>query len=539
MKKVVETDVCIIGAGIVAAMVAEKLADEREARILVVEAGDKIFNYRDRLDLWQRNLDYGENPWPRDHIAGHHPLGDTYGAAPTMAVGGLALHYGGASPRFSPEDFRLRSTYGVGDDWPLDWQDIEPFYQEVEERMGVAGEQGPPDLDPRSEPYPMPPLPLSYNLKLLKEWGEAGGIPFWTLPQAKNTSSYRGRPACCRLDTCSMCPIGARYSPDYTFRDLERAGRIEIVPRTVVRRLVTAAGSSRVERAVAIDRDAPDVPLDIRARVFVLAAGYVWSPHLLLLSADSRHPEGLANSSGLVGRYLSGHRFVTANVEVPVKLYPGLNSRNSLVSKRFMRPEPSDWYVRHDLRIWESTAGDEARLKDDDGRVLLGDEVMDDWRRRAETGAARLRCYYDVIPDRESRLVLDAAARNPWGDPLPRLTFRDDPVSAELRPRTESHIEALFHEMARAGGGRVLSVRPSDEKDHAGGGCRMGNDPATSVTDGYGRTHDHENLFVVGAPTMVTTGCVNSAPTIGGLGLRSAAKIGEEFPARIRQGWNG
>jgi quinoprotein glucose dehydrogenase len=218
--------------------------------------------------------------------------------------------------------------------------------------------------------------------------------------------------------------------------------------------------------------------------------------------------------------------------EIPERLYPGLNSRSSLVSKKFMRVDELDWYVRHDLRIWESPAGNEARMKDPDGRLLLGDEVMEDWQRRAERGVARMRGYYDVLPDRESRLTLDASARTPWGDPLPRLEFRDDPLSAELRPRTEARIRSVFEDVVRAGGGKLISVSSSDEKDHAGGGCRMGLDPATSVTDGFGRTHDHENLFVVGAPTMVTTGCANSAPTIGALGLRAVTQIGKNFPSR-------
>jgi quinoprotein glucose dehydrogenase len=329
-----------------------------------------------------------------------------------------------------------------------------------------------------------------------------------------------------------MCPIGARYSPDYTFRDLADAGRIELVPRTVVRRLVTETGSERISHAIALDRDRPDEPVEIHAKTFVVASGYVWSSHLLLMSADARHPNGLANGSGLVGRYLSGHRFVTGMAEIPEKLYPGLNSRSSLVSKKFMRADRGDWYVRHDLRIWESPAGNEARLKDDGGRVLLGDEVLEDWQRRSEKGVARLRAYYDVLPDRESRLTLDATARTPWGDPLPRLEFRDDALSAELRPRTEARIQSVFEEVVRAGGGKLLSVRTSDEKDHTGGGCRMGADPATSVTDAFGRTHGHENLFVVGAPTMVTTGCANSAPTLGALGLRAVTQIGRDFPSR-------
>ena len=283
-----------------------------------------------------------------------------------------------------------------------------------------------------------------------------------------------------------------------------------------------------------MDRDHPDAPVEIRAGVFVIASGFVWSSHLLLLSADTRCPEGVANSSGLVGRYLGGHRSVSASVRVPMKLYPGIHSRNSLVGRTFMRPANLDRYLRHDLRIWESAEGDEARLRDEAGRVLLGDEVLEDWQARSQQGVARLRAYYDVLPHAESRLTLDGSARSPWGDPLPRMQFRDSEVSAELRPWTETRIQEVFGEMVRAGGGTLLSAAASDHQQHAGGGCRMGADPGTSVTDAHGRTHDHENLFVVGAPTMVTTGCVNSSATIAALGLRAAAEIGRSFPPRAQ-----
>ena len=532
MTRTVESDVCIIGAGIAGAMVADRLADETNARIVVVEAGNQIFNYEERWEIWRRNLAYEENPWPGSHIEDQTVVGEQHSVCRIMAVGGAALAYGGASPRFTPEDFQLKSHHGVGQDWPVDYEDLEPFYQEAEERIGVAGEQGPPELDIRSKPYPMPPLPLSYNLKLLKEWGESTGIPFWTNPQAKTTVPYKGRGVCCRLDTCNMCPIRARYSPDLTFFDLVQAGKIELVPRTLVRRLILADGSDRIERAVAVDRDSPDDPVEFRARTFVLAGGFVWAPHLLLLSASNRFPDGLANSSGLVGGYMCGHRYVTAQVELPLQLYPGLNRRNSLLSKKYQRPGPLDRYVRHDLRIWESTVGEGPRYRDDSGAVLLGDEVLADWRDRTKTGAARLRSYYDVIPHRESRLTLDGRQKNRWGDPLPRLDFRDSEESANLRAHTEESIRGVFDELVRAGKGRFISVRASDIQDHAGGGCRMGTDPASSVVDRYGRSHDHENLFVVGAPTKLSAGCCNGALTIQALSLWSASKIGVEFSSR-------
>ena len=135
MPKTIESDVVVIGAGISAAMVAEKLTEQTEAKVVVVEAGNKIFNLDERFERRERFLQYGENPWPGDHIRGQTARGIQ---SRSMAVEGLALHWGGTTPRYSPEDFRVRSLYGIGYDWPLTYDELEPFYQEAEERLGVA-----------------------------------------------------------------------------------------------------------------------------------------------------------------------------------------------------------------------------------------------------------------------------------------------------------------------------------------------------------------------------------------------------------------
>jgi choline dehydrogenase-like flavoprotein len=528
-RRVVESDICIVGSGISAAMVAEKIAEERQASLVVVEAGDETDRLADRTMLRRRFLEYGESPWRKDHLDGYAVSGIQ---SRSMQVGGLAMHWGGVTPRFSPEDFKVRSLYGVGHDWPISYDELDPWYQEAELRLGVAGEQGPVELDPRGRPFPQAPLPLTYNLVLLREWVAKAGIPMWSQPSAKNSVPYRGRPACCRNDTCfPICPIGAKYSPDFTWNALRGAGRVRLIPRTVVRRLVLEASGSRVSHALAVSRDG-GAEVEFRAKTFVVAGGYVWSSHLLLLSAGGRFPGGLANSSGLVGKYLTGHRNVNGYVSLPIRLYPGMNEQHSLVTKKFMRVPRSDRYLRHDLRVWESSVGREARLADGQGRVLLGDELLADWRRRTATGTARVRAYYDVIPDRESALTLDGGRKAPWGDPLPKLDFRDAPESAALRAWTEERIRGLFSEMAGAGGGTLLSTRSDSFQDHPGGGCRMGDDPAQSVTDSWGRTHDHENLFVVGAPTSVSGGCANGTLTFCALSLRSAAEIGKAFPGK-------
>jgi quinoprotein glucose dehydrogenase len=522
MARTLESDVVILGAGISAAMLAEKLSEISSEKILVVEAGNKIFNLEERAARRERFLAYGENPWPDDHIRGQTAKGIT---SRTMAVGGLALHWGGTTPRFTPEDFRVRSLYGVGYDWPLTYDELEPFYCEAEERLGVAGTPGPPELDRRSKPYPLPGFPLSYNLSELKKWAEKSGVPFWPNPVAKNTVPYRGRNVCMRCDTCNICPTGAKYTPEFTFQQLLEKKKIDLVERTLVRKLVLADGSDRIDHALALDRDKPEEPVEIRGKTFVLASGYCWSSHLLLLSANDRFPDGLANRSGLVGRYMTGHRPVHAFFEVPFPLYPGMFGGDSLLSKHYQRERPGK-YVRHDLRIWESSHGRDPRVRDDRGEALLGDALLDDWRSRARTGAARMRAYYDVIPARESALTLDPTRKNPWGDPLPRIDFVDSDWTKDLRETTEGQIRSIYEKLAAAGGGKILSVEVDDKTyDHPGGGCRMGDDPASSVVDRFGRSHDHENLWVVGAPTIVSAGCNNGTLTFAALTLRTASAM--------------
>ena len=521
-----ECDVCIIGGGISAALLSQKVAESRPGTsIIVVEAGSRLFDVERRWQDRARSLAYGENPWPGDFIPDQTGAGII---SRTMAVGGSAMHWGGVTNRFSEEDLRLRSMYGLADDWSLGWTELERYYCEAERRMGVAGEPGPLAEDRRSEPYPMPAMPLSWNLRQLKGWAEQSGIPFWATPQAKNTVPYDGRSECKRCNTCEICPTGARYSPDETLRRLLAKKAIELHDRTLVRRLIPATDGGKTPRiaaAQAVHRDKPQDPTEYRARLFVLAAGYCWSPHLLLLSSSSRFPAGLANSSGTVGRYMNGHAFMTAQIELDAEIYPGMNDQHSLISRQFFRCATDKPFVRHDLRVWESTVGREPRLKGADGRVMLGDQLLADWRSRVRRGTARVRAYYDVHPSADSTLTLDAAIRNSFGDALPKIVHRLDAATEARIPATKAQIAEVFARLARAQNGKILSSSESTYLDHPAGGCRMGTDPSSSVCDSFGRTHDHDNLFVVGAPTLPTAGCTNGTLTFAALTLRSANEV--------------
>ena len=527
--KSIDSDIVIIGSGITAALMAARLAETTKRSITVIEAGKPTTTLAERHRARARFMAYGESPWKQDHLDDQNAYGTTWGYSPSMNVGGLAMHWGGVSPRYSPEDFRLQTLYGVGDDWPFTYEELDPFYQEAEERMGVAGEQGPVALDPRGKPYPLPPLPVNYNLKQLQGFATAAGVAMWSTPSAKLSVARDGRSQCQRCDTCyPVCPSGAKYSPDFTWDALVRDRKVTLVTETLVRRLIADPKTGAIVRATGNRTDASGEDVTINAKTFVLAAGFAWSPHLLLLSRDATFPNGLANRSGLVGKYLAGHRNVNAYLNLPMELYPGINVQHSLVSKQFMRVPRSGRYLRHDLRLWESSVGREPRLRDDSGATLLGDALLKDWRSRAKGATARIRAYYDVIPDRESKLTLDAGHVNRFGDPMPTMAFRDAPESAALKPWQEEQIAALFRTMAKAGRGSVLKMENSVNdlgQEHPTGGCRMGVDPMQSVVDKWGRAHDHENLWVAGAPTQPSASCCNGTLTFVANGLRTASAI--------------
>ncbi len=522
-------DIVIIGSGITAANMAAHLAEHSTRAITVIEAGPASTAFADRARARERYLAYGENPWVRDHVDDQNAYGTTHGFSPNMHVGGLAMHWGAVTPRYSPEDFRLKSLYGLGDDWPFTYDDLDPFYQEAEERMGVAGEQGPAAMDPRGKPYPLPPIPVNYNLAQLQQWATRCGITAWSTPSAKNSVAYQGRAVCQRCDTCyPVCPTGAKYSPDFTWDALVAAKKVTLVTQTLVRRLVADPKTGRIVRATGNRTDAAGEEVTIEGATFVLAGGFVWSPHLLLLSRDSAYPDGLANRSGLVGKYIAGHRNIGGQIRLPLELYPGLNVQHSLVSKQFQRASYKGRYLRHDLRIWESSVGREPRLRDDDGTLLLGDALLGDWQARAKGATARVRAYYDILPDRESKVTLDTARKNRFGDPMPHVEFRDAPESAAAREWQEEQLRVLFRRMAQEGGGEIVSLASNANdigQEHPTGGCRMGSDPATSVVDPWGRAHDHENLWVAGAPAQVTASCCNGTLTFVAVGLRTASAI--------------
>ena len=437
MPTTIECDVCIVGGGISAALFAEKFSELVPGRrLVVVEAGARLFDLENRMQYRERNLQYrGEcmagrlhrrSSCRRHHLAhdGRRRIGDALGRARESF-----FSRGPASPFAVRARHRLAVDVGRSRAGTTARRTAGSASPAIRARIRKIAARS----RTRCRRCRCPTV-----FDTSRAWAEQSGIPFQSCPQAKNTQPYDGRSICKRCNTCNICPTGARYSPDFTFKRLLATKRIALHDRTLVRRLIPEPHGGGIAAAEAVHPDRPGETTLYRAHTFVLASGYTWSPHLLLLSASPRYPDGLANRSGMVGRYMTGHPFVTAQVEVDGPFYPGMNEHHPLISREFFRCRPDRPYVRYDIQIFESTANHQPRLREPGGRYLFGNDLVADWRLRASRGSARVRMYYDAHPDRESRLSLDSATRNRWGDPLPASNTDSIPRPSHGRNRRTS-----------------------------------------------------------------------------------------------------
>jgi choline dehydrogenase-like flavoprotein len=348
-----ERDVLIIGAGAAGGAMAWSLA-RRKVDVVCLEQGDWVpptLRPKNHLDWEVRARRYWSpspniRQWPSDY-----PVA-SYGDDPISvfiynAVGGSTIGYAGNFWRFTPSDFRVRSLDGVAVDWPIGYDDLAPYYTINEREMGVAGLAGDPWSPPR-EPLPLPPAPLGSHGRLIIKGYEKLGWEWWPTEQAITTIPYDGRPACDLKGYCfNGCPQGALATVDVTYwRKALRSARNGVDLRTNARvREITLHPDGRAKGALYYDAEGR--LREVRAKVVVLAAGGLGTPRILLQSASSRHPDGLANASGLVGKNLMVHvqTFVIGRFEEPLQAWQGTWG-GAVSSRQFYETDPANDYLR-------------------------------------------------------------------------------------------------------------------------------------------------------------------------------------------------
>jgi choline dehydrogenase-like flavoprotein len=518
-----KVDVCVVGAGPAGALAANRLAD-RGHEVVVLEAGPRFdrSERRERMERAIRPAHGAQAVWDmggeRDAYTSSgesfYPLNVTR----VKGVGGSTLHWQGMVMRLHESDFERHTRDGVGADWPIGYADLEPYYAEAERALGVAGASDNPFAPPREDPYPMAAFPPSYSDSVFAEACENAEIAMHSVPNARNSESRDGRSECVGYGTCQpVCPSGAKYSADYTVEAAESKG-VRVLDRVPVQRLETADGGDRVGAAVYATPDGEHHRQE--ARQFVLAAGGVETPRLLLLSRSTDHPDGLANSSGAVGRYFMEH------------LFAGTGGRLDRPTRQnhvgFITSESHQFYdndfegvgpIKLEFLNYAGPSPVEQALTADEWGDDLLDSLRDSYGRHLAMGG-----LVGQLPRADNRITLDPSTTDDHGNPVPEVQWSlDDRTRRSLAKAND--LQARVFDELDADVGWTVGPENTGPAYHHMGTTRMGEDPDESVVDARLRTHDVSNLTVASSSVFVTSGAMNPTLTIAALALKAADHV--------------
>lgn len=530
-----KVDAVVIGAGASGAAAA-KVLTEGGLRVVALEkgpwrakesfGGDELANVN-RYNLWPDPL---LNPRTARTSPDEEAKVDLFCPVPQM-VGGGTVHWQGWLPRFTENDFRLRSVAGelAGTtlaDWPITYAELEPYYDRVEWAFGVSGQSSANVFESfRSRGYPCPPMPQSrYAQKFHLGCDKLGWNSFPT-PQAALSRPFNGRPATVVSAFAQQHgdPTGTRSSALNVFvPEAVATGRYDLRPGSYVREL-TLGGRGRITGAVY--EDAEGRVTEQQADVFVLACGAVETARLLLLSTSGRFPHGLANGTDLVGRNVTFHEYSAAvgTFDDPVYAWAG-GGYVSASSFQFYEHDPSRGFVSGG-HIAAAGVGIPLPINWGlPGRPTWGAEAKQVDRDYFSNSMAVAMVLHDM-PQHDNRVDLDESVVDAWGLPVARITLspheNDLAMGRFLVDRCGEILQA-------AGANQVDQVYPdrvTGNCSHQHGTTRMGDDPETSVLDRNCRAHEVDNLFVVdGSPFPTATGA-NPTLTIMANAWRVAAHI--------------
>jgi choline dehydrogenase-like flavoprotein len=522
-----EPDALIVGAGASGAAVAWSLA-EAGFRVTCLEQGDwlapAVYPHA-RVD-WElhRLTDFNPDPNVRG-LAADYPVNDvgsTFTPLMFNAVGGSTIHWSAHFPRYHPSDFRVRSLDGVGDDWPLTYDELAPFYDHSDQITGVAGIIGDPSQPPRS-PRGTRPLPIGKLGVTIAAGFDALGWHWWVSDGAINSEAYGGRPPCNLCGPCDLgCPIAARASADVTFWPRAVACGAEL--RTGCRvREITLSSDGRARGVVYYDREG--VVHEQQAPLVVLACNGVGTPRLLLNSRSAHFPHGLANRSGLVGKNLMFHPFGSVGGVFPFELDSMAGPIGSVIfSHEFYETDPKRDFVRgFGLQIVRQTGPLNTALGGFPmARVAWGESHHQVFGERYGH-MINIGVMGEDLPETVNEVVLDPDLSDTHGIPAPLVRYRLSDNSLRM---LDYGVARASEVLQAAGATQMFACNPLRPSGwHLLGTCRMGSDPAASVVDGWGRAHDVDNLFIVDGSIFVTSAAVNPTTTIQALALRTADYI--------------
>ncbi len=531
-------DFAIIGSGSAGGVLAKELSTAG-FDVVVFEQGP----YRTAADFTHDEL----SVLVRSELLGGGPEvhGQTYRAHETEAatsrhnppahyaqtVGGSSVHFSANFWRLRPVDFEERSLLGPISgtnfaDWPISYEELEPYYTRVDWEIGVSGAPGPFD-PPRSKPFPMPPLPIKSSGVLLEKGAKALGLHAQPEPHAILSQPFNGRAACMKCGYCMFygCEAGAKSSTLAAMIPLaEASGHCEIRAESAVFRIAT---DSKGRASEVLYYDADGRAQSQKAKAVIVSANGAETPRLLLMSASESHPDGLANSSGLVGRNLmfNAHEAANGVFEHPLNDYKGAQV-SRIIHDFYDTDEKRGFYGGGgiDARpLWSATPIFQVMegMPPDVPRwgAKFKDAIAHNFTRQMSIVGSTT-----SLPLDSNNITLDPDNTDRWGRPSIRVTYHDhDDDLAMARFLQDVSMDLL--DAAGATKAWRRPIHPTDSSPHLLGTCRMGDDPGSSVVDRYHRSHDVPNLFICDGSSMVTSGRGQPTMTIMALAFRAAEHI--------------
>jgi choline dehydrogenase-like flavoprotein len=513
-------DVLIVGAGASGAALAWSLADTR-MKIVCLEQGGWMdpARYPSTRTDWEMEQfgEFGLSPNSRGRRE-DYPVNDSESPIAVSnfnAVGGSTILYAAHFPRMHPSDFRARSLDGVGEDWPIDYALLEPWYDENARMMGVAGLAGDPAYPPKRSP--LPPVPLGKLGDTLAAGFDALGWHWWPSDSAIATREYEGRAACINLGPCLMgCAQGAKGSTDVTYWPAALRAGVELRTHCRVRE-VTVGKDGMVDGVLYCD--AEGAQRSQKAEIVVLACNGVGTPRILLNSRSAQFPDGLANRSGLVGKNLMFHPYamVTGVFPEPLEGYKGPTGC-CIISQEFYETDLSRGFVRgYSFEMIRGQGPVSTALWGmSSGRVPWGEGHHRGYAELFDRTAGMVAICED-LPEEHNRVTLDPDLVDSDGIPAPKIHYQ---LSENSKRMLEHSVARGSEVLTAAGATDTFSQAPLPPAGwHLMGTARMGTDPAGSVVNEWGRCHDVPNLFIVDGSVFVTAAGVNPTNTIQALAL--------------------
>ncbi len=434
-------------------------------------------------------------------------------------VGGGTLSYGAQAWRYMPQDFRMKSTYGAPagsslEDWPISYDDLEPFYDKAEYEIGISGDySGTPFHGPRRRPLPMPPVPPGREFGILEPAAKRLGLHPFHIPMARNSVPYNGRGPCMRCRWCCgfACEVDAKNGSQNTVIPVAlNTGNCELRMECMVKEILTddrgrARGVSYFDEHGHLQEQLSDL--------VVVSGCATESARLLLNSKSKLFPEGLGNRYDQVGRNLQGHHYTGAIGYFDFETYDDIGPGASIAVTDYNHGTKglcgggmlANEFIRLPIHMVD-------RLPENTPRWGLGHkQAMREWHKRSIIVMGPTQ----QIPTADGRVTLDPAVKDKWGLPVVRFSGNVHPHTFEIGEVQAKRAEAWLKE-AGAIHTSLMAWKPEmvSAGQHQAGTCRMGDDPRSSVVNRHCQIHDVDNIFVIDSSVHVTNGGFNPVLTI-------------------------